>query len=315
MDKITSRAVIGYMIRALQQDPGVAWVNLISNYFQSNQASEEYAWIGASPAMQEWIGQRKAKGFAEYDFTIKNKKFEASIEIPVRWMNRDKFNMIETRIAEMVQRAQAHWAKLLANLIVSGESAVCYDGQFYFDTDHVEGASGAQSNDISVTLANLPVTEKGITTLPSVGAMQLAIGQAIQQMSTFVDDVGEPVNETAKNFLVMVPPTFMQQALQAVATPVQVAETQTALTQLKQDFTISAVATPRLAPWTTKFAVFRTDGSVKPFIRQEEAAIDIKAKAEGSDFEFDNDAHQYGIDASRNVGFGRWQNSCLVTLA
>ncbi|GAF85157.1 unnamed protein product, partial [marine sediment metagenome] len=32
-----------------------------------------------------------------------------------------------------------------------------------------------------------------------------------------------------------------------------------------------------------------------------------------SEFEFDNDAHQYGVDADRNVGYGFWQHACLKT--
>jgi phage major head subunit gpT-like protein len=43
--------------------------------------------------------------------------------------------------------------------------------------------------------------------------------------------------------------------------------------------------------------------------------VQLKVKGSGSEYEFDNDAHQYGIDTWRNVGYGMWQNSCLVTLA
>ena len=67
--------------------------------------------------------------------------------------------------------------------------------------------------------------------------------------------------------------------------------------------------------WTDKFVIFRTDGSVKPLIRQEEVAVAIKAKAEGSEYEFDNDAHQYGVDTWRNVGYGYWHRACLSTFA
>ena len=45
---------------------------------------------------------------------------------------------------------------------------------------------------------------------------------------------------------------------------------------------------------------------------EEKAAL--KAKAEGSAFEFDNDAWQFGIDAWRGAGFGYWQRACLVTM-
>ncbi len=70
---------------------------------------------------------------------------------------------------------------------------------------------------------------------------------------------------------------------------------------------------PRLT-WTDKFGVFRTDSPIKAFIRQSEGGPELKAKAEGSEFEFDNDAWQFGIDAWRSVGYGYWQRACLVTM-
>ena len=78
---------------------------------------------------------------------------------------------------------------------------------------------------------------------------------------------------------------------------------------IPSDFNISVVMNPRLTG-TTDFFTFRTDGDVKPFIRQQETDVQLKAKAEGSEYEFDNDAHQYGVDTWRNVGYGYWQHAC-----
>ena len=125
------------------------------------------------------------------------------------------------------------------------------------------------------------------------------------------------MNEDATQFLVMVPVDYMNVAMQAVATPVQVAETQSALQALKSNFGISVVPNVRLATLADsyKFVVFRTDSAIKSFIRQEETAVSLKVKGAGSEYEFDNDAWQFGVDTWRNVGYGYWQNSCLVTMA
>ena len=68
------------------------------------------------------------------------------------------------------------------------------------------------------------------------------------------------------------------------------------------------------AGWTDKFAVNREDSPIKPFIRQTEQEVELKVKAEGSEFEFDNDAWQFGLDGWRGVGYGYWQRSVLCTL-
>ena len=78
-------------------------------------------------------------------------------------------------------------------------------------------------------------------------------------------------------------------------------------------FSVRPAINPRLT-WTAQFAVFRTDGQVKPFIRQEEEGVTVSAIAEGSEEEFKNNRHLYGVKALRNVGYGYWQDACLVTM-
>ena len=315
IEKITERQIIGTFYNTLKQNDGAAWIDAVSNYFTSDQASEEYAWLGQSPIMREWIGGRNAKGFTENNLTIANKHYEATVEYLIKDLRRDKTGQVMARIMELARRTNAHWASLLSTLIVNGEAAPCYDGQYFFDTDHEEGDSGAQSNDVSVDISAMPVVKGGSTTNPAVAEFQFAISKAIEAIVGFVDDQGEPMNEDAAGFVVMAPVSLMNVAMQAVATPVQVAETQSALQALKSNFNITVVPNARLSSWTTKFVVFRTDSYIKSFIRQEEMGVALKVKGAGSEYEFDNDAHQYGVDTWRNVGYGYWQNSCLITLA
>jgi phage major head subunit gpT-like protein len=77
-------------------------------------------------------------------------------------------------------------------------------------------------------------------------------------------------------------------------------------------FEFSLAVNPRLTG-TAAFYVFRADGQTKPFIRQEEEAITVSAIAEGSELEFRENKHQYGVKAIRNVGYGYWQHACLYT--
>lgn len=314
IDKLTERQIIGTFYKELAQNTGAGWINLVSNYFTSDQASEEYAWLGQSPVMREWIGGRNAKGFSEKSMTIRNIHYEATLDVLVRDLRRDKSGQVLVRIAELARRSQAHWASLLSTLILGGASTACYDGQYFFSTSHSEGSSGTQSNSISVDISELPVATNGSTTAPSVAEMQQCIVQAVAAIVGFLDDQGQPMNEDASSFLVMTPLSLWNAAAQAVATPAQVAETQTALEAMKQNFSIQVVPNARLSSWTANFVVFRTDSAIKSFIRQEEQAVQLKVKGTGSEYEFDNDAHQYGIDSWRNVGYGYWQNSCLVTM-
>jgi len=307
---LSSRAIIGAFFARLEQATGGMWIGKVAmGPFMSDQASETYSWIGMAPAMREWVGGRNAKGFRENGITIVNKKFEATIEVLVDEIRRDKTGQVMTRINEMADRAAAHWAKLLSELLLTGESAVCYDSQYFFDTDHAEGDSGTQSNDIGYDAATAAA--------PTAAEYEAAIMQSIAAILAFKDDQGEPMNEMAKEFLVMVPPTHLAAAVAAVKNPTIVDSSGSRTNTIANlaDFSIEVVANPRLSSWTTKFMTFRADGNVKSCIMQEEENLKVDAIAEGSELEFNEDKHHYGIKAQRNVGFGYWQHACLTTFS
>ena len=309
---LSSRAIIGMFYRKLTEVTGASWTGKVAmGPFESDQDSETYNWIGMVPQLREWVGGRQAKGFLENGITIINKMYESTLQILTKDLRRDKTGQLQVRIGEQAKRANSHWAKLLSTLILNGASTVCYDGQFFFDTDHTEGDSGTQSNKVSIDISALPATVHGSITAPSTEEMSQCILQAIQQIMGFLDDQGEPMNEDAMSFVVMVPISLMNVALSAVKNPTLTNGTTNTITT--SDFTIDVVANARLT-WTDTFAVFRTDSDTKALIMQEEMPVTIAAKAEGSEFEFDNQAHQYGLSASRNVGYGFWQDACQVIM-
>lgn len=304
---LSSRAIIGEFYNTLEQNVGALWVPGTSMLVQSNQESETYKWLGMAPAMREWVGGRVAKGFRDNGITITNKTFEATLEVLLDELRRDKTGQVMVRVRELAERTNAHWAKLLSTLIIAGESAVCYDGQYFFDTDHAEGDSGSQSNDISYNA--------GTTTAPTAAEMESAILENVSKILSFKDDQGEPMNEEAMAFLVMVPTPFMAAAAAALKNPVitDAAGSRTNTITSLGGFKFELAVNPRLT-WTDRFAVFRTDGQTKPFIRQEEEGVTVSAIAEGSELEFRDNKHHYGVKAIRNAGYGYWQHACLTTL-
>lgn len=316
LNELSSRAIIGLYYKRLEQKSGMDWVEALSNYFTSDQESETYKWLGQVPVMRQWIGGRQAKGFTTNGLTIENKHFEATLEIPLVDLRRDKTGQITVRINELADRTNSHWAQLLSKLLINAESTVCYDGQYFFDTDHSDEKSGVQSNKIEVDLTafvdQIDGGKVGAVSAPSEAAFRLAVLKTIQQILSFKDNQGEPMNENASKFLVVVPTSLWYIAKTAMAVPLSVGGSTNAIKVL-DEVDISIAQNPRLS-WSDKFAVFRTDSSVKPFIRQEEEGVKLKAIAEGSELEFKHDKHWYGVDTWRNAGYGFWQHACLTKL-
>lgn len=313
---LSSRAIIGMYYARLSADLGSGWIDGISNSFGSDQASETYNWIGQTPAMREWVGSRAAKGFNGQGITIINKHYEATIEIGKKDARRDKSGQVRVRMEELADRGQTHWASLLSTLLINAPSTACYDSQYFFDTDHVDPGADyqtSQSNDITVDISALPAAVHGVVTAPSVEEFQQSILTGISTMLAFKDDRGEPMNENARRFLVVVPTTLYLVAVAAVSTLTTAALQQNLNPNIIAGLNVDVQMNARLT-WTDSFAIFRTDAPTKAFIRQTEQEIEFKAKAEGSEFEFDNDAWQFGIDGWRGVGYGDWRRAIYVTM-
>ncbi|BBK44129.1 hypothetical protein STVA_41490 [Allostella vacuolata] len=306
---LSSRAIIGEFYARLEAATGMSWITALSMLFQSDQGSEEYKWLGQAPVMREWVGGREAKGFRENGFTVPNKTFEATTVVSVDDLRRDKTGQVMLRIGEMAGRTVSHDAGLISTLIVNGGTGLCYDGQYFFDTDHAEGANGSQSNIVTWDISD--GGGGGTATAPTAKTMADAIVAGIARMLSFKDDVGEPLNEMAKDFVVMVPPSMMGPALAATGSAV-IDSNQTNVIVAQKEFRITPVVNPRLAAWTDKFALFRADGDVKPFIRQYEEDVTLQALAEGSEEEVKNNRHLYGVKKIANAAYGYWQHACQV---
>ena len=151
----------------------------------------------------------------------------------------------------------------------------------------------------------------GTATAPLASTIQGAVLKAVQAIMGFKDDRGEPMNEGAMEFDVMVPATFMGETIKALTMPLVGGGDSNVL--LSNQFRLTPVINPRLT-WTTKLAVFRTDGIVKPFIEQVEQDPMIDAIAEGSEMEIKERKHLYTVTRIGNVAYGYWQHAALVTL-
>lgn len=302
----SSRAIIGRFYDRLSSTAAPAWVDRTAFRVESDQPSETYNWLGMSPVMREWAGGRAAQGFRSNGITVENKVFEATVDVSLDDIRRDKTGQFLARIDELPGRAQQHRARLLTDLIIAGESTVCYDGQFFFDTDHAEGSSGTQSNDLSYTVGS-----DGTTTAPKAVAITNAVLLAVQSILGFKDDKGEPMNDGAMEFDVMVPTPFMGETIKALTMPLIGGGDSNVM--IGNSFRLIPVINPRLT-WTTKLAVFRTDGIVKPLIEQVEQDPTLDSIAEGSELEINERLHRYTVTRIGNAAYGYWQHAALVTM-
>jgi phage major head subunit gpT-like protein len=102
----------------------------------SSTEQEVYAWLGQFPGMREWIGPRQVNGLVVHGFSIVNAKFEDTISIPRTKIEDDQYGLFSHFFEEMGKTAAEKPDELIGKLLRDGFTRNCYDGQFFFDTDH-----------------------------------------------------------------------------------------------------------------------------------------------------------------------------------
>lgn len=305
--KITSKEVLGLIYQALEQNDHLSWISQISMATTSTSAREKYAWLGQVPTLREWKGGRVIKRLSEYDYSITNKKYEATLGIQKDDLDREKVGQIQRRVSEFAMRERAHWASLTSTLLTA--NGTCYDGQAFFSASHSEGDSGTQNNLLTKsTHAALNFDTSG---KPTAIEMSAALLSVIGHFYTLKDDVGEPINEFAGSFVVVVPTPDYFSAAQTAISKLTVTTSGGASVDnplMGAGFNLKAYLNPRLAASSSViFYVFRIDAPVLPIIRQQEGPTISQVLDENSDHFFKNDEILYGIKTKRAAGYGMWQ--------
>ena len=118
-----------------------AWQR-VATLVPSSTAQNTYPWLGAFPGMREWIGDRQIKQFGLHDYSIKNKPFEDTVKVLRDSIEDDEYGIYAPMFTALGQAAAAHPDILVFQALKNGFAANCYDGQYFFDTDHPVGGAG-----------------------------------------------------------------------------------------------------------------------------------------------------------------------------
>jgi phage major head subunit gpT-like protein len=257
----------------------------------STLPSENYAWLGQTPIVRQWVDERIPKGLSEYSYNIKNLKWETSIRVDAEVLEDEQYGQVKMRVGQMPAAVARHQNHLVYNMLTNGNTGLCYDGSNFFDTTHNEGLSGTQINKFTAT----PLTYTNYAALRAASML-------------FKDDTGELVGSKATALVVPA-------QLEGVARQI-----------LNSDFVVSdTVAAPQsniwkgsaeliVVPWltsATQWFLLDLNAYIKPIVFQNRVPVTFKALDGTSDSDnvFMRDAFLYGVRARYNVGYGDWRTA------
>lgn len=102
----------------------------------SNTGSNTYGWLGQFPKLQEWIGDRVLRAIKEHGYSIDNKLYESTVDVPRTAIEDDTLGIFKPLMGEMGRAAKVFPDELCFPLLAEGMNKPCFDGQNFFDTEH-----------------------------------------------------------------------------------------------------------------------------------------------------------------------------------
>lgn len=122
----------------------------IATTVPSTTSKEVYPWLGQTTRFRQWIGDRLVQNLMTHDFSIKNLPWENTVGVPRETIEDDTYGLYKPMLAQLGQDARQHPDELVFSLLASGFNSLCYDGQYFFDTDHpvlqADGSVASVSN-------------------------------------------------------------------------------------------------------------------------------------------------------------------------
>ena len=254
----------------------------------SEHDAEKYAWLGSTPKMREFKDERVPAGLFEHDYSIKNKTWESSIAVDRAALEDDQYSQIKLRVQGLAEESKRHQDELIFGLLKDGFSSLCYDGQYFFDTDHAEGESGNQSN-------------KGTDSLSPT-----AVQVAFTTMMKLKDDQGKPMGIVPDTLVV---PAELKWAAMEILESLYASNAEVGKTDSRKNV-LSGALDLVVSPYLTNpncWFLLCTKRIVKPMIFQSRIPVEFSALEGNSENGFMRDEYVYGVRARYNVGYGLWQ--------
>jgi hypothetical protein len=319
--RITSRGILGMIYYEIERYLGLEWVNDLAMTVTSDQEVEEIAMLGMPPGWREKMGGVLPKRLREYTMSLRNRDYDSALAIPEKWLRRDKTPQVRMRIRDHVKALVDHDVDMLSQFIAAGTGSTlgtAIDNQYFFDTDHVWGDSGAYKNLLTAT--EVPELDVGTPTKPTPEEVALAVFGMITYMMSYKDDTGRLMNATATKFRVMTGLKLAARFADAFSNRMVSTGTGTvenplrAIVKISDQIKIDLSINPLLS-WTDKFSVWRTDVGFKPLIRMVERPPVASVLGESSDHYKKEDELLYIFKKSGYWGYGAPQYAALGTFS
>lgn len=122
----------------------------IAMTINSTSALENYGWLKDMPGVREWIGQRVINNLSTETMQVVNRTWEHTFGVDRENIEDDRLGIYTPALQMQGETFARHPDELVWGLLRKGWETKGYDGQMFFDTDHV----GYDENGKEISWAN-----------------------------------------------------------------------------------------------------------------------------------------------------------------
>lgn len=254
----------------------------------SSTGSNLYAWLSAFPKMRRWVGEKHVKNLQAYSYSVVNEDWEATVAVNRNHIEDDQLGIYQPQAQMAGFSAKQLPDEIVYELVNNGFTALCYDGQYFFDVDHPV-AGGSVSN----------VGTKALSAA-TLAAAQASYGAARTAMRRFKDEDGRPIGVSPTVLLV---PPALEDTARALLTVDRLEDGKPNPYKSTAELVVEA----RLTSDTAWF-LLDTSKPVRPFIYQErKAPVFVQQTDPEAEDVFNRKEYKFGAEARAAGGYGFWQ--------
>jgi phage major head subunit gpT-like protein len=246
------------------------WPNY-ATLMPSGSSQTVHSWIEQQGGLVEYAGARSVDNIVARDYTLKNRKFQKTIGLDVDKMDDDGLGLFAGEADSLGVQAALWPDDVMTPVVENGKTSVCWDGQYFFDTDHpvdIDDASkGTYSNNLVGASYDFATDAAG------------AYEKGCQQLAEILGPDGR-THDTVPD-LIMVAPRNRKKMMNLLNAEI-VKDGNAGVSNVYQG-DITGLVNTRLTADPNAVYLMKASGPIKPFLWQLRKAPDLVAKNSPTD--------------------------------
>lgn len=277
--------------RGLQEEVATQGA-MFTTFVGSEGASTKYPMLGQMTGAREWVGPREYEDLTRHAYELKNRTFEKSLEVPVDALEDDQLDGYALNAEQLGEQARLWPDDLIFEALLAGGSRLCFDQQFFFDTDHPIDPG----NPASSTYANL-FTGSALTSSN--------FANVLKQMQQIVGRDGRPRGFGRGGRVVLAVPPGLREVGKQIVEAEYLANGATNTNKNAAELVVvDRLYNPAVASTATSWFLFDLGRKLKPILFQERKAPKLVAMiAENTTNVFELDMLRWGMKMRGAAGY------------